>query len=73
MIVEERINNNCIRTYSSDGKRIKQVESNLIMDSAIDAYPNPYTYIETDEIPPQDEPTEYDYADVGRILMGVDE
>ena len=49
MIIEEIIDENMVKTYSSIGKKIKQVQSGIIMNSAIDAYPNPFTYIETDE------------------------
>lgn len=71
MIVEEIINETMVRTASSEGKHIQQVETGLIMESAIDAYPNPYTYIEIeDEDIPKEEPTEDEYAEVGKILIG---
>ena len=37
-----------IETSSSNGFKILQVETGKIFDSAIDGYPSPYTYIETD-------------------------
>ena len=48
MIVEERINENLIKHYSSDGKHIRQVETGVVAMSAIDAYPCSYTYEECD-------------------------
>ncbi len=36
------------RTFSDAGFRIKQVETNLVYDEAIDVENNNFTYIETD-------------------------
>jgi hypothetical protein len=47
------------RTYSDQGFRIKQNETNRIYDEAIDVENATYTYSETDElIPVQEEATE---------------
>lgn len=67
MIITEQIGEGFIKTYSSDEKNIKQVESGIIMQSAIDVYPCPYNYIETDENPPESEP---DAAEILDILLG---
>ena len=37
------------RTYSDSNKYIKQVETGIEYDEAIDVYPVKYTYIETDK------------------------
>ena len=37
------------RTYSSEGFKIKQLETDVIYDEAIDIQDSNYTYIETDE------------------------
>ena len=50
---------NLYRTYSDQGFRIKQNETNRIYDEAIDIENATYTYSETDElIPVQEEATE---------------
>ena len=49
MIVEEILENNLIKTFSSDNKQIRQIEGNFICNYAIDIYPNPYHYEEYDE------------------------
>lgn len=67
MIVQEVISENFVRTTSSEGKRIRQVESGIILDSAIDSNPCPYTYEETDEHPPVPEP---DAEEALSILLG---
>lgn len=37
-----------IHTYSSTNMKIKQVETGIIYDSAVDVFPCRYTYVETD-------------------------
>ena len=64
MIVQDVISEKLIKTYSSVGSRIKQVETGTIMDSAIDVNPCPYTYEETDEIPIEAEPSVEDLLDI---------
>lgn len=67
MIITEKLGENCVKTYSSVGKNIKQNESGAIMQSAIDVFPNPYTYVETDEETPQEE---VDDSEALSILLG---
>lgn len=38
-----------IRTYSDEQKKLKQVETGVVYDVAIDVYPVRYTYVETNE------------------------
>lgn len=38
------------RNYSSEGFKIRQIETNAIYDEAIDVENAPYTYEETDEL-----------------------
>lgn len=38
-----------IRTYSDEQKKLKQVETGVVYDVAIDIYPVRYTYVETNE------------------------
>lgn len=38
-----------IRTYSDEQKKLKQVETGVVYDAAIDIYPVRYTYVETNE------------------------
>lgn len=38
------------RTYSDSGYKIKQVETGIVYDEAIDIENAPYTYEETDEL-----------------------
>ncbi len=48
MIKQEEVNG-LIRSYSDKGNKIRQIETNIIYDEAIDINPCPYTYEETDE------------------------
>lgn len=49
MIVEEKLNERLVKHYSDKGVRLKQVETGLVYDEAIDLIPCQYTYEETDE------------------------
>lgn len=49
MIIEEALNEQLVRRYSDKGVRLKQVETGLVYDEAIDRIPCKYTYEETDE------------------------
>lgn len=40
---------NLYRTYSTEGYKIRQVQTGIIYDEAIDVENAPYTYTETDE------------------------
>lgn len=67
MIVQEIIEGrDLIKTYSNIGKPILQVETGAIYGEAIDIYPCPYTYEETD--PLDDEEIENEEA--FEIIMG---
>lgn len=48
MIIQELTANNLAHTYSNKGMKIKQIETDIIYDEAIDATPCRYTYEETD-------------------------
>jgi hypothetical protein len=48
MIVTEMIDDR-IRHYSDRGMKIRQVETGIIYEDAVDIVPCPYTYVETDE------------------------
>lgn len=59
MIISELIENeNRIRHYSDAGFRILQNETGIIYDDAVDVMPCKYTYSETDELIPVEEPIE---------------
>lgn len=49
MIVEEKLNERLVKHYSNEGMKIKQVETGLVYDEAVDLIPCKYTYEETDE------------------------
>lgn len=48
MIVTEMIGDH-IRHYSDRGVKIRQVETGIIYEDAVDIVPCPYTYEETDD------------------------
>ena len=50
MIIEEALNEHLVRHYSDQGVKLKQIETGLVYDEAIDLIPCPYTYEETKEI-----------------------
>lgn len=55
MIVEEQISPKRVRHYSDTGMMIRQVETGIIYQDAVDKIPCRYTYEETDEpIPDND-------------------
>lgn len=58
MIQTEQINDRLVKTYSDEGFKIKQLETERIYDEAIDVIPLKYTYEETNE---KVEVTEEDY------------
>lgn len=67
MIVQEVLTEmNLIKTYSNIGKPLLQVETGAIYREAIDIYPCPYTYEETD--PLDDE--EIEDSEAFEIIMG---
>ena len=60
MLIEELIDDGTrIHHYSDEGFMIKQIETEILYEDAIDIVPCRYTYEETDEpIPPEPEPPE---------------
>lgn len=58
-------------TYSDAGYKIRQDETGTIYDEAYDPLNSDRTYTETDI--PIEEPTDEDYAEAGKILMGVED
>ena len=49
MIVEENLSEHLVRHYSDKGMKLKQVETGVVYDEAIDLIPCQYTYEETDQ------------------------
>jgi hypothetical protein len=47
MIVEEKLNEQFVKHYSDKGVKMKQVETGILYDDAIDVIPCRYTYEET--------------------------
>ncbi len=72
MIIQEKINENLIRTYSDKNVLIHGGFPEGDYEEAIDPIYINRTYIETD-IPIETDQSEIDaaYAEAGRILMGV--
>ena len=71
MIIQERISETLIRTYSDRGVKIHGGFPEADYDEAIDPVSMGRTYTETNipvDAPPA---TDEDYAAAGRILMGV--
>lgn len=58
------------RTYSDANKYLIQTDTGDIYEDAIDVEDTSHTYEEGDDIPTENISTE-EYAQVGRILMGV--
>lgn len=54
-----------IRHYSDEGYKIRQIETNIIYDDAVDAVPCKWTYEETD-IPIETE-EEFEYDNYSRM------
>lgn len=55
MIIEELVDEGTrVRHYSDENLRIRQIETGIVYDDAVDVIPCRYTYEETDEpIPPE--------------------
>lgn len=75
MVKEELIDSGeRIRHWSDKGMKIRQDETGVLYDDAVDIVPCRYTYTETNEpVEPEDEPTIEDKAEAFDILMGVTE
>lgn len=52
MIIVEILNDNFIKQYSNKNVKIKQLETGILYDEAIDLIPCKYSYEETEEIIP---------------------
>lgn len=73
MIITERISDTLVRTYSDAHKYIRGGNPIGNYEDAIDPIDAGRTYVETD-IPIEDEKvSEEEYAEIGRIFMGVSE
>ena len=48
-VLEEQISETCVRHYSDKNLKIRQIETNIIYDDAVDVIPCQYTYEETNE------------------------
>lgn len=55
MVVEEKLNEQFIKHYSDKGVKLKQIETGIVYDEAIDLLPCQYTYEETEYPVEQDE------------------
>lgn len=68
-MIQTEIINERIHHWSDAGMKIRQIETGVVYDDAIDITPCPYTYEETD-IPISDSPLEA--REALDILMGGD-
>lgn len=74
MIVEELIGDGLVRTYSNQGVLIRGGSPEGDYIEAVDPVSLGRTYVETDiPIEIEEETVDTEYAEAGRILMGVDE
>lgn len=72
MIIEAMMENNLVRHYSDQGKRIRQVETGAIYDEAVDVVPCRYTYSETEDLVETTDSANPFSEQVAQILMGED-
>lgn len=70
MIIEEKLENGLAKHYSSDGKKIHQINDTSPMDYAIDVYPCPYEYVEFESDPADSDYAEIDKVEAFDILVG---
>lgn len=70
MIVQEKINDKLIRSYSSSLLRIRKVGTDEVYDDAIDLIASANSYEETD-VPVENRDEQF--LEAGKILMGVTE
>ena len=62
MLKVENISDKYIRHYSDEGKKIRQIETGILYDDAVDVMPCRFTYEETDiDAEIINEATETDY------------
>ena len=71
MIVQEIINDTLVRTYSDEGFYIHGGYPEADYTEVIDPISAGRTYTETDIPIEVEDATEEEYANVGRIMMGV--
>ena len=60
-----------VRTYSDTGHRVER--DGVAYDEAIDPADTGRTYTESEEMVGEDGESDADYAEAGRIMMGVSE
>ena len=58
------------RRYSDNGKKMLQVETGRLYDDAVDVKPCRYTYIETDGPIDPVYPTDKEYIEAAKIMLG---
>ena len=66
-VLVEQVSEMCVRHYSDQGFKLRQVETGELFDDAIDVIPCQFTYVETSE--PAEKP-EIDDAEALRIITG---
>lgn len=72
MIIQENIGDGFVRTYSNIGVYIHGGYPEADYEDVIDPISEGRTYVETDRPIVSTEPTDEEYAEIGRILMGVE-
>ena len=60
-VIQETLENGLIKHYSDEDKKLIQIETGVIYDTAVDVAPCKYTYEEADESIDDEEATETDY------------
>lgn len=73
MIIEQIVDENHVKHYSDRDMMIRQEETGILYEDAVDVIPCRYTYTETDTPIPADPATDEDYMTIGKIMMGVEE
>lgn len=48
-VLEEQVSEMCVRHYSDQGLKIRQIETGILYEDAVDVIPCRYTYEESDE------------------------
>ena len=54
-VLEEQVSEMCVRHYSDQGLKIRQIETGILYEDAVDVIPCRYTYEESDEPIPDTE------------------
>ena len=70
MIIEELIEEGRVKHYSDAGMMIRQIETGILYEDAVDILPCRFTYEETDVPIEVEEDSEENLADLARILLG---